>query len=120
MISSATTKVLFFIALSLGPKDAKEIVATSNSENYSWSYRENGWFLKTKGLPNENWVAKGPQPASDQDWDMSRIAHHSWGPNSSLDLTDGSRIEKQGETGFYIIDPGAPNKKVFTILYSRK
>ncbi len=49
---------------------------------------------------------------------MRAIAQHHWGKNSSLDLDNGTRIEKRGDMAFYIVDPGAPNQKVFTILYS--
>src|SRR5580693_1616791 len=107
MISSATAKVLFFIALSFGPKDATGIFATSNSDNYSWCCQGENWYLKTKGLPTDAWASKGEQPPPKREGGMTVISYHHRGADSSLDLASGNRVLKEGDVVFYIVDPGA-------------
>jgi hypothetical protein len=121
MTSLPTAKILFFIAMSLNPHPhgAHTVFATSNSDNYVWTGDGQTWALKTKGLPTEEWVEhNGHQFALSGD-DTRAIARHNWSHDSALDLTNGNRIEKQGNAGFYIINPGAPNQKTFTILYPK-
>jgi len=121
MTSAATAKILLFIALSVGPQNASTMIfATSNSDNYAWMQTRDGWSLKTKGLPADDWEGQSAQSASPpaRGHELRAIARHHWGEGSSMDLRDGSRIEKQQDAVFYIQSPGAPNQKVFTILYS--
>jgi len=119
MTSLSTAKVLLFIALSVGPKHPQTIFATSNSENYVWTQSGQEWSLKTKGLPTHQWRDRKNQPAPDpqEEREMRAVAHYDWREGSFLNLENGNRVERQGNAVFYIIDPGAPNQKVFTILY---
>lgn len=121
MTSVATAKLLFFIALTASPQGAPTtILATSNSDNYAWMQTRDGWCLETKGLPANDWEGQGAQSTSQptQGHEYRAIARHHWSDGSSMDLWDGSRIEKAHGAVFYIESPGAPNQKVYTILYS--
>ena len=120
MISSATAKVLFFHRPVVRSQGCHGIFATSNSDNYSWCCQGENWYLKTKGLPTDGWACKGEQPPPKREGGMTVISYHHRGADSSLDLASGNRVLKEGDTVFYIVDPGAPNEKVFTILYTVK
>jgi hypothetical protein len=116
MTSPATAKILFLIALSFAPRDPSLILATSNSENYVWSRTDNGWSLRTKGLPSGVWFCKGDQPPVDER-EMQSLERLHGRQDCFINLSDNTWAEKQNGTVFYIVDPGAPNEKVFTILY---
>jgi hypothetical protein len=118
MISLTTAKTLLFVALALNP-GSHCIFVTSNSENYSFTEEAGrGWHLATKGLPTSNWQPQGLlENVPPSGHDATVIDRYPWGQSSNLQLSDGNRIEKQGTAGFYIVSPGAPNEKDFTILY---
>lgn len=115
----STAQVLLFIALSMNPHDATQILATSNSDNYLWSHEGSNWQLQTKGLPTDDWAGKDTRPISAENRELRRIARHHWKDGASLDLANGNRIEERNGAAFYIVRPGAPSQKVFTILYYR-
>ena len=116
MISPVTAKILFLIALSFAPSDPSLILATSQSENYAWSRTDSGWSLRTKGLPSGVWFNKGEQPAADEQERQSLERLHGR-QDCFINLGGNAWAEKQNGTIFYIVNPGAPNEKVFTILY---
>ena len=120
MTSLMTAKLLLFIALSLGPKDPQTIFATSNSDNYVWTRTQGYWTLRTKGLPTNDWDERGTQPTPSRQPGMRVSGYHDSNDGDSLNLNDGSRVERQGDAVFYIVDPGAPNQKIYTILYPEK
>jgi hypothetical protein len=123
MTSLVTAKLLFFIALTVGPQGSNTFFATSNSENYYWSNSEDGWALQTKGLPSCDWKDRGSSQVGgtyDSRDERAIADRHNWQDGLLYDLPSGNQIKKQGNAVFYIIDPGAPNQKVFTILYPRK
>ena len=120
MTTAATAKLLLFIALSLGSQSKPgTILATSNSDNYAWSNENGSWALETKGLPADGWNHRGEQsyPESSERREYRAIAHHHWQSEPILDLEDGNQVMKRDGATFYIEHPGAPNQKVFTILY---
>jgi hypothetical protein len=119
MTSLTTAKILFFIALNVGPQNAPTVFATSSNDSYVWDQSEGGWTLKAKAAPRCDWSTMKFQQAPDTDQGriFRAISNHDWAHNPSLDLDDDSRIEKRGDTVFYIVDPGAANEKVYTIVY---
>ena len=123
MISMSTAKFLFFIALTLGPQSPHTVVVTSINENYCWTDEgPDGWMLKTKGAPTSDWVRQDEkqQAASFDDADARAITGHQWHDGSYLQLDNGNRVEKQGDAAFYIVNPGAPNQKTYTILFPKE
>ena len=120
-----TAKILLFIALSLGPKNAPEVYATSNSESYVWSATPTGWTVEGKGFPASDFSRDpslfmdfaGSPPASCVPAYLRAVAHHDWRHNSAMIFDNGDRIEKDGNHAFYIINAGGPNQKIFTILF---
>ena len=122
MTSLATAKVLLFIALSVGPRPPEGVIyATNQSENYVFTQDTRGWDLDTLNMPADDWECHGPQaaPSSYDQREFRAIARHRWMDGASMDLRDGSRIERQNGVVFYIQNPGAPNQKVFTIEFPR-
>jgi hypothetical protein len=117
MTSLPLAKTLFFIALSLAPKGAHTFFATSNSDNYVWTQSGSEWSLKQKGLPATAWMARGQEPVPHEEGDVRGLARHERSGDSFVALDNGNQVERQGSAVFYIIDPGAPNQKVYTILY---
>ncbi len=118
MTSLLTAKILFFIAMSMNPPGTQSVFATSNSENFLWSESgQSSWTVETKGLPTCDWEPMGTTDGGLGGADAQAIAHHDWKHNTFLNLENGNRVEKQGDAVFYIISPGAPNQKVYTILY---
>jgi hypothetical protein len=122
MISMSTAKFLFFIALSLGPQSPHTVFVTSLNENYCWTDEgQDGWMLKTKGATTSDWKrvdqkdVTGPFDAAD----ARAITAHDWQDGSALQLRNGNRVEKQGDAAFYIVNPGAPNQKTYTILFPK-
>jgi len=125
MISLPTAKVLFFIALTLGPSDPQKIFVTSNSENYVWTHSANGWTFDAQGFPSSDWTREPDRTdivvANDSEGitgPITSITKHKWDHDSVVILDNGDRIEKDHDTGFYIINAGGPNQKVYTILYN--
>jgi hypothetical protein len=119
MISPATAKILFLIALSFAPRDSSVILATSTTENYSWVHTDSGWSLRTKGLPSGVWFSKGEQPAVDER-EMQSLERLHERQDCFVNVGDSGWAKKQNGAVFYIVDPGAPNEHVFTILYPTK
>jgi hypothetical protein len=118
MTSLATAKVLLFIALSMAPEGTQKIFATSNSDNYVWMKDDGAWSLKTKVIPVADYTVMGSEQAPQVTDSMETIRrHHRSREDTVLDLKNGNQIEQQGNAVFYIVDPGAPNEKVYTILY---
>jgi hypothetical protein len=120
MISLTTAKLLFFIAVSLGPQAPHTILATSNSENYSWHDEgADGWSLEANDLPTNGWQRQMAGGSFDSR-DARAITAHQWHDGDALQLANGSRVEKQGDAVFYIEHPGCPNQKTFTILFPKE
>jgi len=120
MISMSTAKFLFFIALTLGPQSPHSVYVTSSNEGYRWTDEgQNGWMLKTRDAGSTDWVRQDlkPLPGGFDNADARAITAHDWHDGSFLQLSNGNRVEKQGDAAFYIVDPGAPNQKTYTILY---
>ncbi len=123
MISMSTAKFLFFIALSLGPQSPHTVFVTSLHESYCWTDAgPDGWMLKTKDSTNAHWkrVEQKPTEGSLDDVDARAITGHDWHDGSALQLSNGNRVEKQGDAAFYIVNPGAPNQETYTILYPKE
>ncbi len=70
---------------------------------------------------HRDWVRQDEkqQAAPFDDADAKAITAHNWHDGSYLQLSNGNRVEKQGDAAFYIVDPGAPNQKTYTILYPK-
>jgi hypothetical protein len=124
MTSLPTVKMLFLIAMSLGSSHSKAIFITSHSESYVFRQASDGnsWDLRIKNSPTSQWKA---DPDNDQDVpdntaDRQRLLNHDWNRSDIVDLDNGNQAIKQGSTGFYVVDPGAPNQKVYTIQYSKR
>ncbi len=124
MISLPAAKVLFFIALTLGPSDPQKIFVTSNSENYSWNHTSKGWVLDAQGFPSSDWTREPDRTdmimTDNQvvDGPIKSIAKHDWNHDSIMILENGDRVEKCKDYGFYIINAGGANQKVYTIFYN--
>jgi len=124
MISLPAAKVLFFIALTLGPSNPHKILVTSNSETYVWSHSKEGWMFDAKGFPASDFTRESDQcfavsPTSSDDIkdSLKIIAKHDWSHDSVMIFENGDRVEKNDDTGFYIVNAGGANQKVYTILY---
>ena len=125
MIVLPTAKILLFIALNVGPHNAPEIYATSNSESYVWTPTQSGWEVEAKGFPASDSTRDPSQtvnfsgtPSQDSIPAYLRaISRHNWRRNSAMVFDNGDRVEKRGDHAFYIINAGGANEKVFTILF---
>jgi hypothetical protein len=122
MTTLPLAKLLLLIAISLEPRNAHTIFITSNSDNYVWSEPtgSQGWDLHTKGLPcSAEWTncSRGEAPGGMPE--TSAMVHHDWAASDIFDLNDGSQVIKQGDNIFYVVDPGAANQRVYTILYPK-
>ena len=120
-----TAKILLFIALNVGPQNAPMIYATSQSESYVWTPTPNGWTVEAKGFPSSDCTRDpsktvtfigSPGARSVPDY-LRVISKYHWKNNSAMVFDNGDRVEKKGDHAFYIINAGAPNEKVFTILF---
>ena len=127
MISLPTAKLLLFVALCLGPKytDSNHtVLITSTPDNCIWTQEPHGWNLAEKHLPTPGWTATGLDVSTSDLNDFGAknrplvhaILHHDWSHDSILVLANGDREEKQGTKVFYIVNAGAANEKVYTIL----
>ena len=76
---------------------------------------------RPRAPPTSGWVRQDQkqQVAAFDDADARAITAHQWHDGSYLQLSNGNRVEKQGDAAFYIVDPGAPNQKTYTILYPK-
>jgi hypothetical protein len=122
MTSLPTAKMLLFIALALNPgAPPHDIFITSPSENYKLYSGDRGWTIESKGSPGEAWntCAERVQDPNPGDADMRSVVRNSWLTDSFVQLPNGNRVEKQGDAGFYIVNPGCPNQTVYTILYPK-
>jgi hypothetical protein len=123
MISLPTAKILLFIALSLGPKDAvHQVWISSKSDNIVWTQKAYGWNLVERDTPKHNWPDDGVDFASadlhlgaESPVKAAAITHHDWNAEPVLFLENGDRIEKRDTKIFYTSNPGAPNEKIFVI-----
>jgi hypothetical protein len=125
MIVLPTAKILLFIALSLGPQNPPMVYATSNSESYVWTSTPTGWGLEAKGFPTSDFTrdpsqsltfAGGPGRDSVPAY-LRAVSRYHWVNNSTMVFDNGDRVEKHGDHAFYIVNAGAENQKVFTILW---
>lgn len=125
MMMLPTAKILLFIALALGPKNVETIYATSNSEGYVWTPNAGEWTLQAKGFPASDFTRDPTQDVTFNKlpghkdvpsylWSLSR---HDWSHDSVMIFDNGDRVEKCGDHAFYIINAGAPNQKIYTILF---
>jgi len=127
MMHLSTAKILLYIALALAPKGAHTIYATSNSENYVWTSSSVGWDVDAKGFPSSDFTRDPSREATfsgrpthaDVPHYLWAIDKHHWGHNSIMVFDNGDRVEKRGNHGFFIINAGGPNEKVFTILFPK-
>ncbi len=126
MLVLPTAKILLFIALNVGPQNAPQIYATSNSESYVWTSTATGWNLEAKGFPASDctrdpnrYVTFSGNPAGDAlPPFIHSIAHHHWRNNYAMVFDNGDRVEKSGDHAYYIVNAGAANEKIFTIFFS--
>ena len=121
MISMPSAKILLFIGLALGPKGAPTVYATSNSEAYIWNLQQTGWTVEARGFPASDFTRE-PEvdttlPLNHVPDYLKQISQHDWSHNSVMIFDNGDRVEKDGDHAFYIINAGAPNQKVYTILF---
>ena len=130
MLVLPTAQVLLYIALQLGPSHPETIYATSNSENYVWTYNNSGknvgWQLEAKGFPASDFTR---DPAKSMTFDGSdaptdgvpayirSISRYNWTHNNAIVFDNGTRIEKHGDHAFLIINAGGANEKDFTIVF---
>jgi hypothetical protein len=120
MISMSTAKFIFFIAMTLGPQGPHEVFVTSSNENYHWTDQgPEGWKLKTEADAHCGWTRQQEQNGTLDDRDARAITAQTWNDGSALQLSNGNRVEKQGDAAFYIVDPGCPNQKTYTILFPK-
>ena len=128
MITATTAKVLLFIALTLGPANPTAVYCTSHNESYAWTPQTYGWRLNALGFPPSDFsrdpskdsMFSGSPHQGDVPPYVREVASHDWGHDSVLVLSNGDRVEKKGDHTYYIVNPGAPNEKDFTIFYSTK
>jgi hypothetical protein len=116
--------MLLFIALTLGPSAPQKIAVTSNSENYVWTHTTAGWNFYAQGFPASDFTREPskssvmtPETAKDFKAPIKTIVKHDWSHDSVMVLDNGDRVEKRHNTGFYIINAGGANEKVYTIRY---
>jgi hypothetical protein len=126
MIVLPTAKILLFIALNLGPQNPQTIYATSNSESYVWTPTPIGWSIKEKGFPSSDFTRNPSREDVSVGQDKKSIprylrvvSDYKWHNHSVMVFDNGTRVEKHGDHAFYIINAGAANEKVFTILYPK-
>jgi hypothetical protein len=128
MITATTAKILLFIALTLGPPNPTAVFVTSHNESYNWASQPDGWRLKVLGFPASDFsrdpsktvIFSGSPQKSDVPAVIGEIANHDWSQDSLVVLSNGDRIEKRGDHAYYIVNPGSPNEKDFTIFYQTK
>jgi len=125
MIALPTAKILLFIALNVGPHHPATVFATSLSENYVCTATQSGWAVEELGFPASDFTRNPssniafdgtPGPSSVPKF-LRAVAHHNWSHNSAMVFDNGDRVEKNGDHAFYIINAGAANEKIFTILF---
>ena len=125
MLVLPTAKILLFIALNVGPQNPQTVYATSNSESYAWTTTRVGWSVEGKGFPQSDFTrdpSKGENFTGNPDSDsvphyLKAISKYKWNDKSVMVFDNGNRIEKSGDHAFYIINAGAANEKVFTIMF---
>jgi hypothetical protein len=125
MIVLPTAKILLFIALNLGPQNPQTVYATSDSESYVWTTTSIGWSVVARGFPSSDFTrdrSRGENVPAAPDKQsiplyLRVIADYKWHNNSVMVFDNGTRVEKHGDHAFYIINAGAANEKIFTILY---
>jgi len=127
MLVVSTAKILLYIALNLGPQNPPVVYATSNSESYVWTATQVGWNVEAKGFPSSDFTRdpsrcicfKGGPTQNSVPRYLRSISKYHWTNNSAMVFDNGDRIEKHGDHAFFIINAGAENEKVFTILYPK-
>jgi hypothetical protein len=125
MLVLPTAKTLFFIATHLGFSHAPVIYATSQSEGYVFTETPTGYTLVAKGFPTSDdgrdpeqmMMFQGQPPTDGIPPEVHVITNFSWKHDSAYVFENGDRIEKSGDHAFYILNAGAANEKVFTILF---
>jgi hypothetical protein len=125
MISLPAAKTLFFIALALNPGHPQKVLATSNSETYIWSHTAKGWSFEARGFPASDFTRESDQhmdavpvpSSSDVEGPIKNVGRHDWDHNSVMIFENGDRVEKYKGTGFWIVNAGGANQKIYTILY---
>src|ERR1700677_2247823 len=127
MLVLPTAKTLFFLATCVGPHNPTTIYATSISESYVWKTNEyGGWTGLGKGFPSSDFTRDRtkalvynttPPPDEVADY-LKSVAQHDWSHDSAVVFDNGDRVEKHGDHGFYIMNAGGANQKVFTFLYA--
>jgi hypothetical protein len=128
MISVTTAKVLLFIGLTLGPANPTAVFCTSHNESYNWTPEPYGWRSNALGFPASDFsrdpskiaMFAGSPHKGDVPPYIGEIADHDWSQDSVVILSNGDRVEKKGDHAYYIVNPGAPNEKDFTISYETK
>jgi hypothetical protein len=125
MLFLPTAKILLFIALNVGPQDPQCVYATSNSEGYVWTTSKTGWSVEGKGFPSSDFTrdpSKDESFTGNPDTDgvpryLRVISKYKWHDKSCMVFDNGNRVEKHGDHAFYIINAGAANEKIFTIMF---
>ncbi len=116
--------ILFWIAVTLAPQGASQIVVKGPDATWAWTRQTSGWSASTD---RSIWLAEGntvttsvkeeKKNAEDVGQYVQGIKDHDWKASATLELQPTASLAKEGEAFVYTLDEGTAAAKRFTIRF---
>ena len=119
--------ILFWIALTVSPPDATQILVKGPNLTAAWTRVERGWsysadrsIWSVEKTAVKTSASDGKTDKIDAGESVKGIADHEWRKSPTLKLEHGETLAKEGETFVFMLDAGTPDAKRYVIQYRRK
>jgi hypothetical protein len=121
--------ILFWIAVTLAPQDASQILVKGPDATWAWTRQSSGWSLSTD---RSVWAAEGnTMTTSDKGKEGKRkvedvgrfvegVKEHDWKQLATVKLQPSASLAKDGETYVYSVDEGTAAAKRYAIRFRRE
>jgi len=119
--------ILFWIALTLSPPDATQILVKGPNLTAAWTRVERGWsysadrsIWSVEKTAVKTSASDGKTDKIDVGESVKGIQDHDWRKSATLRLEHGETLAKEGETFVFTLAAGTPDEKRFVIQHRRK
>ncbi len=124
MLQLPLQSILFWIAVTLAPHDASQIVVKGPDAAWAWTRQTSGWSISTD---RSVWLAEGngvkasrkkeKEHAEDVEQYVRGVKDHDWKKSATLKLQPSASLAKQGDAFVYTLDEGTATAKRYTVRF---